>query len=189
MTAPQGSRPAAPPAQTPAAAPIHRPLPHGSVGFLLSQLGAAGSRGFTAELAPLGIEPRQFAMLRYVAAAEGRSQQALGTALAIPASRMVALVDELEGRSLLERRPNPADRRSHALFLTDKGRSMLADAVAVATAHEAMVCSGLTGDERAELLALLHKVGEALAVTAGVHPELAAPSDGAGRAAGAEPER
>ncbi|HXX88938.1 MAG TPA: MarR family winged helix-turn-helix transcriptional regulator [Acidimicrobiales bacterium] len=152
------------------------PPPAGSVGFLLSQLGAAGSRGFGMQLAPLGIEPRQFAMLRYIASAEGQSQQALGSALHIPASRMVALVDELEERGLLERRPNPADRRSHALFLTGKGRRLLDKAFEIANAHEAMVCGTLTQKERAELLSLLHKVGGCLGVTTGVHPELTRPA-------------
>jgi DNA-binding MarR family transcriptional regulator len=151
---------------------VDAPLPAGSVGFLLSQVGAAGSRGFGLELAPLGIEPRQFAMLRYVAAAEGRSQQALGVALSIPASRMVALVDDLEGRGLLERRANPADRRIHALFLTAKGRRLLDKAYAIAKAHEAMVCEDLSPEERKELIRLLNRVGRSLGVTAGVHPDL-----------------
>jgi DNA-binding MarR family transcriptional regulator len=154
----------------------HRPpLPGGSVGFLLSQLGSAGSRGFQRELAPLGIEPRQFAMLRYVSAAEGQSQQALGAALGIPASRVVALVDDLEDRGLLERRQNPSDRRTYALFLTADGHELLAEALEVAGAHEAMVTSALTAAERAELHRLLEKVGGCLGIIAGVHPELVAP--------------
>ncbi|HVN61412.1 MAG TPA: hypothetical protein VMT59_09105, partial [Gaiellaceae bacterium] len=70
--------------ETPTAAGIHRNPRRGrSVGFLLSQLGAAGSRGFSALLAPLDIGPRHFAMLNFVADAEGQSQQALGSALGI----------------------------------------------------------------------------------------------------------
>ena len=42
------------------------------------------------------------------------------------ATRMVFLVDELEQRGLVERRRNPADRRSYALYLTDQGRAKLA---------------------------------------------------------------
>ena len=116
-------------------------------------------------------------MLNFVADAEGQSQQALGSALGIPASRMVGLVDELEGRELLERRPNPADRRSHALYLTAKGHRLLERAYALAIAHEDRVCQALSAEERQELLRLLNKIGDSLGMTAGVHPELAAPSD------------
>jgi DNA-binding MarR family transcriptional regulator len=128
-------------------------------------------------LAPLGIGPRHFAMLRFVRDAEGQSQQALGSALGIPASRMVALVDELEGEGMLERRPNPADRRSHALYLTAKGRKLLDRAFAIAMAHEDRVCESLSEAEREEVLRLLNKIGDSMGMTAGVHPELAAPSD------------
>ena len=44
----------------------------------------------------------------------------------MPPSRMVALVDELEQRGLVERRPHPSDRRVRALYLTAEGREMLA---------------------------------------------------------------
>jgi len=114
-------------------------------------------------------------MLRYVAASEGQSQQALGGALHIPTSRMVAFVDDLEERGLLERRQNPSDRRSHALFLTADGHRLVAESFAVAAEHEATVCAGLTGAERDELLRLLQQVGQSLGVIVDVHPELTAP--------------
>jgi len=159
-------------------AATHRdPRRGNSVAFLLSQLGSAGSHAFSMLLAPLDIGPRHFAMLNFVADGEGQSQQALGSALGIPASRMVGLVDELEGRGLLERRPNPADRRSHALYLTAEGQRLLDRAYALAIAHEDHVCEALTAAERQELLRLLTKIGDSLGMTAGVHPELAAPGD------------
>src|SRR5580698_5594651 len=111
----------------------HRPLvdgevptrdaagPFRSVGFMLSTIGYAVSSGFSEILAPLGLEPREFALLRAVSTTEGQSQQAIGERLGIPSSRMVAFVDALEGRGLLERRHNPADRRARALYLTDEG--------------------------------------------------------------------
>ncbi len=146
----------------------------GSVGFLLSQLGYLTSRGFRQLLAPLGLEPRQFAMLRHISLDEGRSQHALGEALHIPPSRMVALVDDLEGRGLLERRLNPADRRTRALHLTAKGRRLLERAVQTAQAHEQRVCGGLTPAQRRELLRLLNTVARDLGLAVGVHPAMAA---------------
>src|ERR671915_123121 len=83
--------------------------PPRSVGFLISQLGFLSSKGFAEALGPLGIDPRDWALLRFVAAAEGQSQQALAERLAVPPSRMVALVDRLEQGGLIERRPDPDD--------------------------------------------------------------------------------
>src|SRR5262245_18056926 len=99
--------------------------PFRSVGFLLSALGYRVSRRFHAALAPLELDPREFAVLRGVGFADGQSQQAVAAQLQIPPSRMVAIVDELEARGLLERQPRPGDRRVRTLHLTAAGRELL----------------------------------------------------------------
>lgn len=143
--------------------------PFRSVGFNLSSLGYAVSRGFRETLQPLALEPREFALLRAVAAAEGQSQQALGERLQIPASRMVAFVDALQRRGLLERRPNPQDRRAHALHLTKRGQDMLARGMRAASAFEAELCADLDTVERERLLDLLQRVMGRLGLSPGVH--------------------
>ena len=95
-------------------APQTDDVPFRAVGFTLSSVGYAVARRFRETLMPLELEPREFALLRAVGAAEGQSQQAIGERLQIPPSRMVAFVDALEARSLLERRHNPLDRRTRA---------------------------------------------------------------------------
>src|SRR4029078_525318 len=82
-----------------------------SVGFLISQLGFFSSRRFTEALEPLGIGPRDFLLMRFVEASDGQSQQALADQLGIPPSRMVALVDHLGGRGLMEGRAPPVGTR------------------------------------------------------------------------------
>lgn len=145
----------------------------GSVGFLLSKLGLTSANAFAAVLQPLGIDPRHFGIMRIIAMTEGRSQQQLGEALMVPASRMVALIDDIEERGLVERRRNPHDRRAHALHLTPKGRKLYDRAVEAATAYEDRLCAALSPDEREQLLNLLRR----LAVTidpapVGSHPGL-----------------
>lgn len=143
--------------------------PFGGVGFTLSSIGYAVARRFRETLAPLELEPREFALLRAVAAAEGQSQQAIGDRLRIPASRIVAFVDTLEGRSLLERRHNPDDRRTRELYLTADGRRLLERAFALAVEFEHHLCAQLNGSEREQLLELLQRVGSQLGVPPGVH--------------------
>jgi DNA-binding MarR family transcriptional regulator len=140
--------------------------PQGSLAFLLVQLGMHGAREFGERLKPLGLEQRQAGMLVRLAANEGRSQQAIAALMGINATRMVFLVDELEKLDLVERRRNPEDRRSHALYLTEKGRAAL-DQVRVVTAeHEQQMSAGLTAAERAELITLLRRLADAQ----GLHP-------------------
>ena len=140
--------------------------PAGSLAFLLVQLGMHGARRFGERLQPLGLEQRQAGMLVRLAANEGQSQQAIAAMLGVNATRMVFLVDELEKLGLVERRRNPEDRRSHALYLTDPGRAALAQVQAVAAEHEQQMSAGLTAAERKELIGLLRRVAD----TQGLRP-------------------
>ena len=89
--------------------------------FLLSQVGAHASAAFAERLAPLNLAPPHAGILWVIREADGLSQQALGDKLGMFPSRLVLLLDELEQRGLIERRDNPADRRSYALYLTKAG--------------------------------------------------------------------
>ncbi|HKH88674.1 MAG TPA: MarR family transcriptional regulator [Acidimicrobiales bacterium] len=132
--------------------------PAESVGFTLSQLGLETSRRFGEVVGTLGLEPRQFALLRAVHNAEGQSQQVIGEYLQIPASTMVAIVDHLEADGLLERRLHASDRRTRTLHLTARGSSLLADAMTLAMRLEERLSAGLEPPERDQLLALLRRV-------------------------------
>ncbi len=158
-----------------------------SVGFTLSSLGYAVSRRFRQTLAPLSLEPREFALLRSVREAEGESQNTIGERLQIPPSRMVAFVDALEQRGLLERRQNPQDRRARALYLTQAGREMHDSAMAVAFEFERELTGDLSAAEREQLLDLLARVGTALDLPPGVHDAHRHPAlRDAGKLAGAD---
>jgi DNA-binding MarR family transcriptional regulator len=146
--------------------------PPRSVGFLISQLGFFSSKGFMEALAPVGIDPKQFLLMRFVAASEGQSQQALAERLAVPASRMVALVDHLEEAGLVERHPDPEDRRVRGLHLTRKGRGVLERAGRIAIDHETRLCAGINREEREQLIDLLQKLQVGQTELGGVHPGL-----------------
>ena len=139
--------------------------PRSSVAFLLVQLGTHVAGVFGERLKPLGLEPRQAGMLVRLAQNNGRSQQAIAELMGLTPTRMVFLTDELEELGLVERRRNPADRRSHALYLTEAGTTMLARVREVTRAHEAATTVGLSDAERDQLTVLLQRVaaGQGLA--------------------------
>jgi DNA-binding MarR family transcriptional regulator len=143
-----------------------------SVGFLISQLGFLSSKGFVGALEPLGIGPREFLLMRFVAATDGQSQQALAERLGVPPSRMVAMVDHLEEAGLVERRPDPEDRRVRGLHLTRKGRGVLDKASKIAIDYETRLCSGINREEREQLIDLLQKLQASQTHLRGVHPGL-----------------
>lgn len=143
-----------------------------TLAFLLSQVGIHASRRFAERIAEVGLNPPLFRILNLIDAAEGRSQQAIGEGIQVPPSRMVALVDELEQRGLVERRPDPADRRVRALYLTRKGRSALTRGREIAKSHEEEITRGMSDAERTRLTKLLQKMVDEQAIGKGVHPGL-----------------
>ena len=148
--------------------------PPRSVGFLVSQLGFVSARGFAEALRPLGIDARQWTLLRYVSQDEGQSQQALAERLGLPASAMVALVDGMEQAGVIERRAGPSDRRVRALYMTAKGKRTLKRAGDTAIADEGELCAGLSAKEREQLIDLLQKLQVDVGSRRGVHPGMRA---------------
>lgn len=68
----------------------------------------------TCRLALLELAPAHAGTLKILARTPGMSQCALARGIGTLPSRMVAYVDELERKGLLERRPYESDRRSNA---------------------------------------------------------------------------
>jgi DNA-binding MarR family transcriptional regulator len=143
--------------------------PFRSVAFMLSSLGYAISRRFHEVLQPLGLEPGEFALLRAVAASDGEAQNALAERLHISPSWMVAVVDELEQRDLLERRPHARDRRVRNLHLTAAGKKLLRQAERQAEQFDRQVSDQLDEAELQQLLDLLDRVAAGVELQPGAH--------------------
>jgi DNA-binding MarR family transcriptional regulator len=146
------------------------PRGSGSAAFLLAQVGAHAAARFAERLAALDLAPPHAGILRAIGASPGLSQQALSTMLGILPSRLVSLLDELEGRGLLERRNQPEDRRTYALHLTEKGRQALEAIGRLAREHGDALCASLNEREREQLASLLLRIAEQQRLAPGVHP-------------------
>ena len=145
---------------------MHAPRP----AFLLAQVGAHAARKFAERLAELQLIPLDAGILRILGASPAITQQALATALGTQPGRLVALVDDLETKGLVERRENPDDRRSYALHLTETGRSTLEAIGRVGREHQQALLAALTEDEQRQLAALLQRIADEQGLAPGVHP-------------------
>lgn len=144
-------------------------MPTGAA-FLLAQLGAHAAGRFAERINPMGLTPPQSGLIHAIAAAPGRSQQAVAEHLGMHPSRIVVLVDDLERDGIVERRRDPQDRRYYALHLTDQGRAALSTLAAASAEHEAELCAALTDDERTQLALVLQRIADQQGLTPGVHP-------------------
>jgi DNA-binding MarR family transcriptional regulator len=140
------------------------------VAFLLAQLGAYAAERFGERAAALDFSRPQAGLLRLISREPGQSQQAVARRLGTPPSRLVALVDGLEQRGLIERRRNPGDRRNYALHLTAAGEQAMTDLSQVSLEHEQAISAPLTEAERAQLSKLLGKLASAHGLVPGIHP-------------------
>ena len=138
--------------------------------FLLAQIGAHAATRFAERLATLQLSPPDAGILRLLRMSAGISQQALSAKLQIHPSRLVAILDNLEKRSLIERKPNPDDRRLYSLHLTNDGVEILERIGKVAREHQDALLAALNSDERGSLTALLQKIAGEQGLTPGVHP-------------------
>jgi DNA-binding MarR family transcriptional regulator len=141
---------------------------HLGVAFLLAQLGAHATGRIAERLRAVGLTPAHIGVVRVIAAAPGQSQQAVAERVGVHPSRIVSLVDDLEREGFVVRRPNPDDRRLHALYPAPGGK--LREIARVAAAHEDDICAALSADERAALKELLVRIARQQGLTPGVHP-------------------
>lgn len=141
-------------------------------GFLISQLGFHAAGRFAERLSPLGLQPRNFGLLTHLAAGDGQTQQQLADTMSIHRNAMVGLVDDLEDRGLVQRRRHPADRRAHAVHLTDAARDLLAKAQQAADEHDAELLAALNETDGARFITLLQRIAAHTGLTSGVHPGL-----------------
>jgi DNA-binding MarR family transcriptional regulator len=88
----------------------------------------------------------QFGVLANLQAAPEISQQALANRLFVTKGNIVGLLNRLECRGLVQRRPDPEDGRTHIVSLTEQGTALAAQVV---PAHERLVAEymGLISDE------------------------------------------
>ncbi|WP_306367516.1 MarR family winged helix-turn-helix transcriptional regulator [Nocardiopsis sp. CC223A] len=106
--------------------------------------------------------PRGYRILSAAVDGEPLSQLALATRLGIDRTVMTYVVDDLTAADLVERRPNPRDRRQRHIVATDHGTRTLRELrTRVVTAEEPLL-AGLEPGERQVFRELLHRVAAGL---------------------------
>lgn len=91
---------------------------------LIGSIAKRAERLVTQTVGDAGLTPAQYMVLANVREKGGRPLSALADALRCSPSTITGIVDTMEKKGLVVREPNPADRRSHLLNLTTKGRAL-----------------------------------------------------------------
>lgn len=124
------------------------------LGFLLARASGVVVRAANAALETYGLRVRHLSMLRLVAE-RARSQRELSQALGLDPSNAVSLIDDLEDLGLVQRTPDPQDRRARVVRATNAGLATLPDAVTDSEAGLDQALGTLGASDRVELRRLL----------------------------------
>src|SRR4051795_7830392 len=131
-----------------------------STTFLLKRLGLQAKDKAMAAYERAGLHPYHHAVLAVLDEGTRETQAAIADALGYDRGQLVGLLDELEEKSLVERRRDPADRRRHIVRLTPEGERALTELRGLGRELEADFLATLDADERSQFHELLLRLAE-----------------------------
>nr|WP_205762627.1 MarR family transcriptional regulator [Aneurinibacillus aneurinilyticus] len=71
-----------------------------------------------------GVTPVQYALLHLLWEKDGQHGAELGERMRLDSATITGLLDRLTHSELVERRPDPKDRRMNRIHITEKGRTL-----------------------------------------------------------------
>jgi DNA-binding MarR family transcriptional regulator len=137
---------------------VTTPRVEADLGWALGRVARAHLRTAQDVVSGLPGGPRGYQVLAGLAGGPPRTQLALARTLGVDRTVMTYLLDELEAAALVERRPDPADRRARQVLLTDTGRGRLCDLERRLRDAEDRLLAPLEPDERDVLRRLLQRL-------------------------------
>ncbi len=131
-------------------------------GFLLREVSRRYALRFEVRARELSLTLPQAKTLVRLEKNEGVSQARLAELAEVDAMTMVRILDRMEADGLLERRPDPADRRARCLYLTAKAKPLLAEIWRLAELTRAEALAGIGVAEHEMLMDVLARIHENL---------------------------
>ena len=130
----------------------------GLIGYNARRAALAVIEVFLPRMAVYDLRPVDFSVLSLVTHNPGITSRQLCGTLGIQPPNLVGMVNALERRELIVRRPHPTDGRALGLHLTPDGARLMREAESTAAQLEAEVAAKLTSAESQMLIRLLRKV-------------------------------
>lgn len=131
------------------------------LGFHIRLAHGAVYRHFTESFTDLGLTQKQVSALWLVDDHPGIAQTDLARRLRMDRATTMAIVNRLEARDYLARRPAPDDGRKQALFISATGTAVLTQAKSAIRAHENWLKSRFTPQEVEVLIGFLTRIHKA----------------------------
>jgi DNA-binding MarR family transcriptional regulator len=103
----------------------HQMPPAKNLALLMHDVSRLLRRRIDKEAQAIGLTSAQWRVLAYLARCEGSNQASLADFMDMEPITLSRHLDRMQAAGMLERRPDPADRRAHRLYLTESGRELI----------------------------------------------------------------
>ena len=128
------------------------------IGLNLARTARSVSRAFDDALAQAGGSVPRWLVLISLKTQPVRNQRELAEAVGIREATLTHHLNSMDEEGLITRRRDPANRRVHLVELTEAGEAAFQRMRGAATAFDQRLRSGLSGDDVAQLEALLGRL-------------------------------
>jgi DNA-binding MarR family transcriptional regulator len=132
--------------------------PFKTIGYLLKDVTRRYAARFERHAEEVSLTLMQCKVLVYLSKNEGASQVRLCDLTEIEPMMMVRILDRMEADKLLERRPDPADRRARRLYLTRKAARALEEIDRISELTRSEFFAGVSKTDREAFLKVLEHV-------------------------------
>lgn len=143
---------------TPAVDEVDTGYLDGLIGYNARRAALAVIDVFLQRMKVYDLRPVDFSVVSLIVHNPGITSRQLCSTLGILPPNLVGMINTLEKRKIIMRKPHPRDGRAVGLHLTPSGQKLMRDAEQTAVQLEAEVASRLSAAEVKTLIRLLQKV-------------------------------
>jgi len=126
--------------------------------YQLSKANQAAARFLSERLAPSNVTAVQGVVLNFLSEQDAITSKRLGQRTKLDSATLTGILDRLEATGLVERRPNPADRRAILICLSRKGKKVASDVHSVIQKANRELLAGFGVQEERGLKAMLRQI-------------------------------
>lgn len=127
-------------------------------GYLIHRTDVKLTNYFIKQLKPYGVTPEQWTIISILDSQRGTTQKDLAQKADKDHSTIVRMIHSMEKKGFIKKDFNEHDKRSHYLFLTEKGEEIKKNILPVVENAHNFVTSNLTTEEVQQLKILLNKL-------------------------------
>ncbi|MFP3812605.1 MULTISPECIES: MarR family winged helix-turn-helix transcriptional regulator [Bacillus] len=131
---------------------------HDLIGYLVHRTDVKMTNYFTNRLKPYGVTPEQWGIISILSHEKGTTQKELAEGIDKNQTTVVRMIQSMERKGLVKKIFNEQDRRSHHLFLTEKGDEIKKAILPVVMDAHRTVTNQLSDEEVQQLKLLLNKL-------------------------------